>query len=48
MATRINVLGDTIKIGKAFVSGKDWIPVNGDVVERHWAASTGVRMRSIR
>ncbi len=32
MATTINVLGDTIKIGKAFVSGKDRISVNGDIV----------------
>jgi hypothetical protein len=32
MATTINVLGDTIKIDKAFVSGKDRVAVNGQVV----------------
>jgi hypothetical protein len=32
MATIINVLGDTIKIDKAFVSGKDRVAVNDQVV----------------
>lgn len=32
MATTIQASGDTIKIDKAFVSGKDRVAVNGDVV----------------
>ena len=32
MATTINALGDTIKIDKAFVTGKDRVAVNGQVV----------------
>ena len=32
MATKFEVLGDTIKIDKAFVSGKDRVSVNGNVV----------------
>jgi len=32
MAIKIQALGDTIKIDKAFVSGKDRVAVNGEVV----------------
>lgn len=32
MATKIQVMGDTVKIDKAFVSGKDRVAVNGEVV----------------
>ncbi len=32
MASKIQVLGDTIKIDKAFVSGKDRVSVNDEVV----------------
>lgn len=41
MATTIRVMGDTIKIDKTFVSGKDRVAVNGTVVFEGNAATQG-------
>ena len=46
MATTVSTMGDTIKIDKTFVSGKDRIAVNGDVVfEGKAAAGTPQRIK---